>query len=70
MISRSDNSPPGTYNEDYHYFEWDELGDGTYRCWKIIVAENGITRRMIEADEVSEKEYFKRRLEGMDNGVQ
>jgi len=56
-------APVGAYNEDYHYFTYEEQPDGDYIEYKTTVAMNGTTRTTIH-EEMSAEEYFKRKLAG------
>ena len=53
----------GAYDEDYHYYLYDELPSGNYNCFKVVVAENGTARKVLQ-DQLTREEYFKRKLEG------
>lgn len=46
--------------------EWLKESDGTYTKYMCIHYKNGRTDRHTMESDVSEKEYFKRRLDGTD----
>lgn len=54
---------PGTYDEDYHYYAYDETPSGNYNCFKVTVAKNGAARKVLQ-EQLTKEEYFKRRLDG------
>jgi hypothetical protein len=56
-------APVGAYNEDYHYFTYEEQPGGSYIEYKVIVAKNG-TERTVMHEELEAEEYFKRKLAG------
>lgn len=58
-----DRAPPGAYDEDYHYYTYEEQPSGAYIEYKTIVAKNG-TQRTILHEELEAEEYFKRKLAG------
>ena len=61
-----DRAPVGAYDEDYHYYTYEEQPDGDYIEYKTVVAKNGTTRTMIH-EELNKEEYFKRKLAGTIN---
>ncbi len=63
MARNGNNTPPGTYDEDYHYYLYDQALNGNYNQHKVIVAKNG-SSRMILKEQLSQAEYFKRKLDG------
>ena len=58
-----DRAPAGAYDEDYHYYSYEEQPSGAYIEYKTIVAKNGTQRTMIH-EELDAEEYFKRKLAG------
>ena len=56
-------APVGAYNEDYHYYTYEEQPNGNYIEYKVIVAKNG-TQRTVMNEELEAEEYFKRKLAG------
>ena len=56
-------APVGAYDEDYHYFTYEEQPSGDYIEYKVIVAKNGSQRTVIH-EELAAEEYFKRKLAG------
>lgn len=56
-------APVGAYDEDYHYFTYEEQPSGDYIEYKVIVAKNGSQRTVLH-EELSAEEYFKRKLAG------
>lgn len=63
MIHKRDMAAAGTYDEDYHYYLYDEAPNGNYNCHKVTVATNG-SSRMILQEQITKSEYFKRKLDG------
>lgn len=63
MAHNNDSAPRGTYNEDYHYYLYDQMINGNYNCHKVVVAKNG-SSRMILQEQLTKEEYFKRKLGG------
>ena len=58
-----DLAPRGAYDEDYHYFTYEEQSNGDYIEYKNVVAKNG-TKRTVLHEEINKEEYFKRKLAG------
>lgn len=58
-----DLAPRGAYDEDYHYYTYEEQPSGAYIEYKTIVAKNGSTRTILH-EELEAEEYFKRKLAG------
>ena len=58
-----DRAPVGAYDEDYHYYTYEEQPSGDYIEYKTIVAKNGSQRTLIH-EELDAEEYFKRKLAG------
>lgn len=58
-----DYAPRGAYDEDYHYYSYEEQPDGSYIEYKVVVAKNG-TQRTVIHEELEAEEYFKRKLAG------
>ena len=58
-----DLAPRGAYDEDYHYFSYEEQPSGDYIEYKNIVSKNG-TKRTVLHEEIDAEEYFKRKLAG------
>ena len=56
-------APRGAYDEDYHYFSYEEQPSGEYIEYKNIVSKNGTTRTVLH-EEIDKEEYFKRKLAG------
>ncbi len=63
MAHNGNNSPPGTYDEDYHYYLYDQAPNGNYNRHKVTVAKNG-SSRMVLKEQLTQAEYFKRKLDG------
>ena len=53
----------GAYDEDYHYYTYEEQPSGDFIEYKTIVAKNGTTRTVLH-EELGAEEYFKRKLAG------
>ena len=62
-MAHNNTAPTGTYDEDYHYYLYDQALNGNYNQRKIIVAKNG-SSRMILKEQITQAEYFKRKLDG------
>lgn len=58
-----DRAPIGAYDEDYHYYTYEEQPSGDYVEYKNIVSKNGTTRTVMHG-EIDKEEYFKRKLAG------
>ena len=56
-------APVGAYDEDYHYYTYEEQPNGSYIQYKVIVAKNSAQRTVIH-EELEAEEYFKRKLAG------
>ena len=56
----------GAYDEDYHFFTYEEQPSGDYIEYKNIVSKNGTTRTVLH-EEIDKEEYFKRKLAGTIN---
>ena len=56
----------GAYDEDYHYFTYEEQPNGDFIEYKNIVSKNGTTRSVLH-EEIDKEEYFKRKLAGTIN---
>lgn len=63
MAHKRNTSAPGTYDEDYHYYLYDQALNGNYNQRKVIVAKNG-SSRMVLKEQLTQAEYFKRKLDG------
>lgn len=63
MARNGDFSPSGTYDEDYHYYLYDQMNNGNYNCYKIVMAKNGSARQVLQ-EQITKEEYFKRKLDG------
>ena len=61
-----DFAPRGAYDEDYHYFTYEEQPSGDYIEYKNTVSKSGVTRTVIH-EEIDKEEYFKRKLAGTIN---
>ena len=58
-----ERAPMGAYDEDYHYYSYEEQPGGDYIEYKIVVSKNG-TKRSVLHEEIDAEEYFKRKLAG------
>lgn len=58
-----ENAPRGTYDEDYHFYLYDQMVNGNYNCFKVVVAKNGSSRKVLK-EQITKAEYFKRKLDG------
>ena len=61
--SDRENAPRGTYDEDYHFYLYDQMVNGNYNCFKVVVAKNGSSRKVLK-EQITKAEYFKRKLDG------
>lgn len=55
--------PVGSYDEDYHHYLYQQIANGNYNCYKVVVATNGSARQVLE-EQITKEEYFKRKLNG------
>ena len=63
MSDRNELGPRGSYDEDYHYYLYDEMSNGNFNMHKVTVAKNGSSRMTLQ-EQLTREEYFKRKLKG------